>query len=67
MFPPREWTDPDGNTWLSFPSSELPTRDSALRAHEHLERELKRRQARPEPLDDVREEIFAELFDELIR
>jgi len=67
MFPPREWTDAEGNTWLSFPSSELPTRDTAMQAHDHLEAELLRRQARSEPLDDVREEVFAEMFDELIR
>jgi len=38
-----------------------------MQAHDHLEAELLRRQARSEPLDDVREEVFAEMFDELIR
>ena len=66
ILPPREWTE-DGQLWIQYVSSTPATRLDVINAQEHLDRKLQERQARETGICPVREELYAQCFDELIR
>jgi hypothetical protein len=63
----REFLDRYGRLWHQDPASGLATRDDARTACLTLDEALLRLQARPQPLCPVREQLFLQAFDEVIR
>jgi dynein light intermediate chain len=66
ILPPHEWTE-DGQLWIQYVSSTPATRLDVINVQEHLDRKLQERQARETGICPVREELYAQCFDELIR
>jgi len=66
ILPPREWTE-GGQLWTQSVSSAPATRLDVLHLQERLDRALRARQARETGLCPVREELYAQCFDDLIR
>eukprot|EP00741_Cyanophora_paradoxa_P011206 tig00020554_g10826.t1 len=66
ILPPREWTE-DGQLWIQFVSSTPATRLDVINLQEQLDQRLQQRQARETGICPVREELYAQCFDELIR
>ncbi|XP_014252582.1 axonemal dynein light intermediate polypeptide 1-like isoform X1 [Cimex lectularius] len=63
---PREWKEGD-LTWRQEVSMDQFTRSEVLKLHENLDLRLKERCARGKGICAVRMELFAQVFDELIR
>lgn len=66
ILPPREWTE-DGQLWVQYVSSTPATRLDVVNLQQHLDHQLQARQARETGICPVREELYAQCFDELIR
>jgi dynein light intermediate chain, axonemal len=66
ILPPREWTE-DGQLWVQYVSSTPATRLDVVTLQQHLDHQLQARQARETGVCPVREELYAQCFDELIR
>mmetsp|Transcript_25990 Transcript_25990/g.61626 ORF Transcript_25990/g.61626 Transcript_25990/m.61626 type:complete len:243 (+) Transcript_25990:143-871(+) len=66
ILPPREWTE-DGQLWVQYVSSTPATRLDVINLQEELDRKLQQRQARETGICPVREELYSQTFDELIR
>ena len=66
MLPPREWTQLTG-TWCQFVAKEPATREDLLKLSGDLDELLRDRQARPKGICPVRQALFSQTFDELIR
>merc|ERR1712113_404469 len=66
ILPPREWTE-EGQLWVQYVSSTPATRLDVINLQEDLDRKLQQRQARETGICPVREELYAQCFDELIR
>jgi dynein light intermediate chain, axonemal len=62
----REWTE-DGQLWVQYVSSTPATRLDVINLQEELDRKLQQRQARETGICPVREELYSQTFDELIR
>jgi len=66
ILPPREWTE-DGQLWVQYVSSTPATRLDVITLQEQLDHQLQSRQARETGICPVREELYSQCFDELIR
>merc|ERR1712060_911720 len=66
ILPPREWTE-EGQLWVQYVSSTPATRLDVINLQESLDQRLLQRQARETGICPVREELYAQCFDELIR
>ena len=66
ILPPREWTE-EGQLWVQYVSSTPATRLDVINLQEQLDQRLTNRQARETGICPVREELYAQCFDELIR
>lgn len=66
MLPPREWVE-QGKHFMQRVSHDVATRISVARLREMLDQKLEERQARSTGICPVREELFGECLDELIR
>eukprot|EP01023_Acetabularia_acetabulum_P038531 TRINITY_DN36955_c0_g1_i1.p1 TRINITY_DN36955_c0_g1~~TRINITY_DN36955_c0_g1_i1.p1 ORF type:complete len:252 (-),score=44.61 TRINITY_DN36955_c0_g1_i1:100-855(-) len=66
ILPPREWTE-ESQLWVQYVSSTPATRLDVINLQEKLDEQLQQRQARETGICPVREELFAQCFDELIR
>jgi len=66
ILPPREWTE-DGQLWVQYVSSTPATRSDVMQLQERLDQKLQQRQARETGICPIREELYAQCFDELIR
>eukprot|EP01041_Mallomonas_annulata_P003864 gene3864-7714_t len=66
ILPPREWTE-DGHLWVQYVSSTPATRLDVINLQEQLDHQLQLRQARETGICPVREELYSQCFDELIR
>lgn len=66
IIPPREFEE-DGQRWIQFVSSTPATRLDVVNLQEHLDTKLQQRQARETGICPVREELYAQAFDEIIR
>lgn len=62
----REWTQ-DGQLWVQYVSSTPATRVDVINLQEQLDHQLQQRQARETGICPIREELYAQAFDELIR
>jgi dynein light intermediate chain, axonemal len=66
ILPPREWTN-EGQLWVQYVSSTPATRLDVINLQEKLDQQLQQRQARETGICPVREELYAQCFDEIIR
>lgn len=66
ILPPKEWTQ-DGQLWVQYVSSTPATRLDIVTLQEQLDLRLQQRQAKEIGICPVREELYAQCFDELIR
>ncbi len=66
ILPPREWEE-DGQLWRQSVSSTPATRLDVINLQEQLDAKLGQRQARETGICQVRRELYAQCFDELIR
>lgn len=66
ILPPREWLQ-DEKHFIQYASSELATRVDVSRLRETLDARLLQRQAREKGICPVREDLFQQAFDEIIR
>jgi len=66
ILPPREWEE-DGQLWRQSVSSTPATRLDVINLQEQLDQKLEQRQARETGICQVRRELYAQCFDELIR
>jgi len=66
MLPPREWTQESG-TWMQYVSKDSATRLDVINLQEMLDKRLLERQARETGICPVREDLYSQCFDELIR
>lgn len=66
MLPPREWIEGESK-WMQFVSKKAATRLDVIELQELLEKRLVDRQARLTGICPVREDLFSQVFDELIR
>eukprot|EP01041_Mallomonas_annulata_P008063 gene8063-16539_t len=66
MLPPREWVEESG-VWMQYVSKDPATRMDVIALQERLDKKLSERKARETGICPVREELYAQCFDELIR
>ena len=66
ILPPREWEE-EGKLWRQSVSSTPATRLDVMNLQEQLDLKLQQRQARETGICQVRRELYAQCFDELIR
>uniref|UniRef100_A0A0K2UIX9 33 kDa inner dynein arm light chain, axonemallike [Aplysia californica] n=1 Tax=Lepeophtheirus salmonis TaxID=72036 RepID=A0A0K2UIX9_LEPSM len=66
ILPPREWEE-EGQLWRQSVSSTPATRLDVINLQEQLDQKLQQRQARETGICQVRRELYAQCFDELIR
>jgi len=66
ILPPLEWTEAE-QPWIQYVSSTPATRLDVINLQEQLDQRLQQRQARETGICPVREELYGQCFDELIR
>jgi dynein light intermediate chain len=66
MLPPREWVEETG-VWMQNVSKEPASRYDVITLQEQLDKKLSERKARETGICPVREELYGQCFDELIR
>jgi len=66
ILPPREWTQ-DDQLLVQYVSSNPATRADVLNLQRDLDKQLQSRQARETGICPIREELYTQAFDELIR
>ena len=66
MFLPREWEE-SGKRFIQYVSPEPATREKARDLFKALDEKIKERQAREKGICPVREELYSQCFDEIIR
>ncbi|KAF4712145.1 Dynein, axonemal, light intermediate chain 1 [Perkinsus olseni] len=66
ILPPREWSDED-RLWVQYVSSTPATRSDVVALQQELDKRLQERQARETGICPVREDLYGQAFDELIR
>jgi dynein light intermediate chain len=62
----REWVE-DSGTWAQYVSKEPASRLDVIALQEQLDKKLSERKARETGICSVREELYGQCFDELIR
>lgn len=66
MFLPREWEE-QGKKYIQYVSPESASREQARDLFKALDEKIRERQAREKGICPVREELYAQCFDEIIR
>ena len=66
ILPPREYQD-SGQLWVQYVSPTPATRIDVINLQEELDKKLQERQARETGICPIREELYSQAFDELIR
>lgn len=66
ILPPREWVE-NGKHYIQYVSHQPASRVDVARLRELLDEKLMERQARESGICPVREELFSQCFDEIIR
>ena len=66
MFLPKEWVE-NGKKFIQYVSPEAGTREKARDLFKALDEKIKEREAREKGICPVREELYSQCFDEIIR
>ena len=67
MIPPRDWTDHQNKLHIQYVSHQPATREDVLELTEHLDNMLEDRQAKKTGVCPIREQLYSQTFDEIIR
>ncbi|TMW57383.1 hypothetical protein Poli38472_003308 [Pythium oligandrum] len=67
MLPPQMWHEEDTGYWMRYVSATPSTRFDVIKLQEEMDAKLMKRQARENGICPVREDIYHQCFDELIR
>mmetsp|Transcript_18855 Transcript_18855/g.37013 ORF Transcript_18855/g.37013 Transcript_18855/m.37013 type:complete len:251 (+) Transcript_18855:179-931(+) len=67
VLPPRTFSKKDHSKWMQYTSKEPATRLDVIQVQEELDRKLAERQARDSGICPVREDLYHQGFDEIIR
>jgi dynein light intermediate chain len=67
ILPPREYTMDKQQLWIQSVSATPATKQDVLDLQEKLDKRLQQRQARETGICPIREELYSQCFDELIR
>ena len=66
MFPPKQWEEA-GHKFIQYVSSTPATREKSRDLYKALDQKLKERRAKEKGICPVRQELYSECFDEIIR
>jgi len=66
MIPPREWVEQSG-VWMQYVSKDPASRLDVITLQEQLDKALVERKARESGICPVREQLYSQCFDEIIR
>ena len=66
MLPPKQWEE-DGHRYIQYVSSEPATREKSRDLFKALDQKLKERRAKEKGICPVRQELYSQCFDEIIR
>lgn len=66
LFLPKEWED-QGKKYIQYIHPKKGTRNDAKDLFQALDKKIKERQAREKGICPIREELYAQCFDEIIR
>ena len=66
MFPPKQWEE-DGHRYIQYVSPEPATREKSRDLFKALDQKLKERRAKEKGICPVRQELYSQCFDEIIR
>lgn len=66
ILPPREWTQEE-KRYIQYVSNQVASRQDVITLKEKLDQKLMERQARDSGICAVREELYSQCFDEIIR
>lgn len=66
ILPPREWTE-GGEVWAQSVSTTPATRADVVALQEELDKRLRLRRAKSYGICPIREELYSQCFDELLR
>ena len=66
MFPPKQWEE-EGHRYIQYVSSEPATREKSRDLFKALDQKLKERRAKDKGICPVRQELYSQCFDEIIR
>ena len=66
MFPPKQWEE-DGHKYIQYVSPVPATREKSRDLFKALDQKLKERRAKEKGICPVREELYSQCFDEIIR
>ena len=66
ILPPREYQD-GGQLWVQYVSPTPATRIDVINLQDELDKKLQERQSRETGICPIREELYSQAFDELIR
>lgn len=66
MFPPKQWED-NGHKFIQYVSPSPATRDKSRDLYKALDQRLKQRRAKVKGICSVRQELYSQCFDEIIR
>lgn len=66
MFPPKQWEE-NGHKYIQYVSSKIATREKSRELFKALDAKLKERRAKEKGICPVREELYSQCFDEIIR
>ena len=66
MFPPKQWEE-DGHKFIQYVSPTPATREKSRDLFKALDQKLKERRAKDKGICPVRQELYSQCFDEIIR
>ena len=66
MFPPKQWEE-NGHKYIQYISPKIATRENCRELFKTLDQKLKERRAKEKGICPVRDQIYSQCFDEIIR
>ena len=66
MFPPKKWEE-NGHKYIQYISPKIATRENCRELFKALDQKLKERRAKEKGICPVRDQIYSQCFDEIIR
>ena len=66
MFPPKQWEE-NGHKYIQYISPKIATRENCRELFKALDQKLKERRAKEKGICPVRDQIYSQCFDEIIR
>lgn len=67
IIPPRDWTDHNNKLHIQYVSHQSSSREDVDELTSNLDKMLEERQAKKTGICAIREELYSQAFDEIIR